>query len=228
MASRLNLKNVRVIANGIELEGYPRDLGEFREAPSVPVLGFLARMCREKGLDLAVEAFIRLRKRGRVPGLRLKIGGSLSRADEPFVRTQRARLRESGLDGAAEFHPNLSREQKIDFLKSLTVFSVPAVYGEAFGLYVIEAMAAGVPVVQPRAAAFPEIIHATGGGVLCDPGSAEALAASVEELLLNHDLRLRLSRAGHEAVWREFGANVMAERVESIFRELVHPAKTVA
>jgi glycosyltransferase involved in cell wall biosynthesis len=70
-----------------------------------------------------------------------------------------------------EFCPNLDRPAKLAFLHSLTVFSVPALYGEAFGLYVIEALAAGVPVVQPRTAAFPELLEATGGGLLCDPGS---------------------------------------------------------
>ena len=62
---------------------------------------------------------------------------------------------------------------------------MPARYGEAFGLYVIEAMAAGVPVVQPRVAAFPELIEATGGGVLCAADDAQSLAEAIEELLLD-------------------------------------------
>jgi glycosyltransferase involved in cell wall biosynthesis len=67
------------------------------------------------------------------------------------------------------FLPNISREKKQEFLQSLSVFSVPARYGEAFGLYLLEAWATGLPVVQPRHAAFPELIEATLGGVVCTP-----------------------------------------------------------
>jgi glycosyltransferase involved in cell wall biosynthesis len=116
-----------------------------------------------------------------VPGLKLRIGGSCGRGDEPLVRQLRARLEAAGCLADAEFRPNLDRAAKLEFLRSLTVFSVPALYGEAFGLYVIEAMAAGVPVVLPRTAAFPEIIEATGGGVLYDPGAPAGCRLTVDE-----------------------------------------------
>ena len=97
----------------------------------------------------------------------------------------RARLQDDGLLADVDFHPNLSRADKQAFLRSLSVFSVPAAYGEAFGLYVIEALACGVPVVQPRHAAFPELIEATGGGLLCAPDDEAALADAIESLLLD-------------------------------------------
>ena len=129
-------------------------------------------MCPEKGLDTLVEAYILLRRRGRVGQLKLRVGGSCGPADTAFVESLRERLRAGGLLADAEFRPNLDRAGKLEFLRSLSVFSVPALYGEAFGLYVIEALAAGVPVVQPRAAAFPELLEATGGGVLCATGDS--------------------------------------------------------
>src|SRR5213076_471033 len=119
--------------------------------------------------------------------LKLRIGGGCGLVDEPFVNELRDRLSKAGLLGDVEFHPNLNRTAKLNFLRSLSIFSVPALYGEAFGLYVIEAMAAGVPVVQPRAAAFPELIEATGGGVLYEPGDVEALADALEGLLLDRE-----------------------------------------
>src|SRR6266581_1113666 len=199
MSERLGLPaaSVRVVYNGIDLAGYhggsrisndregkaSSSSADTRHLP--PKLGFFARMCREKGLDTLVEAFILLRKRGRVKELGLRIGGSCGPADEPFVNSLRERLTANGLMSAVEFHRNLDRAAKLAFLRSLTVFSVPALYGEAFGLYVIEAMAAGVPVVQPRAAAFPELIEATGGGVLCAPNDPQALADGIEGLLLD-------------------------------------------
>ena len=121
------------------------------------------------------------------------------------------RLADAGYIGEVSFNPNLNRAEKLEFLQALTVFSVPANYGEAFGLYVIEALAAGVPVVQPRAAAFPELIAATGGGVLCEPNDSKSLADALEELLLNPDRARVLGEAGRQAVAEQFSAEVMAQ-----------------
>src|SRR5882724_6098404 len=169
METRLGLaeERVQVVHNGINLEGYGSegDGPMSRPKNSAPVLGYFARMCPEKGLDTLVDAYIEVRKRGRVKDAKLRVGGGCGPADEPFVNGLRERLRTAGLLDRVEFCPNLNRADKVAFLRSLSVFSVPARYGEAFGLYVIEAMAAGVAVVQPRSAAFPELIEATGGGI---------------------------------------------------------------
>jgi glycosyltransferase involved in cell wall biosynthesis len=132
-------------------------------------------------------------------------------------------LAEAGYIGEVAFYPNISRSEKIEFLRGLSVFSVPALYGEAFGLYVIEAMAAGVPVVQPRVAAFPELIEATGGGVLCEPGKPESLADTIEELLLNPDRARALGEAGRKTVSEMFRAEAMASETLRVFAVLPKP-----
>ena len=240
MSRRLNLSpdRVRVVPTGLNLDGFESspepppsvtrhpssdlrppssDLGPpssvLRPPASPPVLGYFARMCHEKGLDTLVEAYLLLRQRDRVKGLRLHVGGSLGPSDEPFVNALRARLQGAGLSSDVEFHPNLERQAKLAFLRSLTVFSVPASYGEAFGLYLIEAMAAGVPVVQPRHAAFPEIVETTGGGVLCEPGDPAALAAAIEELLLDPAKARALGEAGRKTVAQEYSIGRMADRL---------------
>jgi len=157
-----------------------------------------------------VDAFILLRKRGKLPQLRLKVGGGCGPTDESFVRPLKARLKAEGLDGAAEFHPNLDRAAKVDFLRSLSVFSVPSKYGEAFGMYVIEALACGVPVVEPRSGAFTELIEDTGGGVLCETGNAQSLAEAIESVLLRPDCGRSLGEAGRKAVQEKFSAEAMA------------------
>ena len=177
-------------------------------------------MCPEKGLDTLVEAYLRLRERGRVGNLKLRVGGSCGPADEVFVEGLRERLRAKGVLGDVEFHPNLDRAGKLAFLHSLSVFSVPARYGEAFGLYLIEAMAAGVPVVQPRAAAFPELIEATGGGVLCAPDNPHALAEGIEGLLLDRARAQALGEAGRRAVFGRFSAEAMARAMANCVKAL--------
>jgi len=236
MLRRLGLPAGRavVIPNGINLEGYQD--GELNPAdhatpdrpspipdPHSPVLGYFARMCPEKGLDLLVDAYLILRRRDAGKPLRLRIGGSCGPADEPFVQSLRRKLAAAGVLAEVEFCPNLDRAAKIVFLRSLSVFSVPARCGEAFGLYLIEAMAAGVPVVQPRHAAFPEIIEATGGGVLCEPGSPEALAAAIKGLLRNPGHARELGEAGRSAVWQDFTIHRMAERLLAACQPTANP-----
>jgi glycosyltransferase involved in cell wall biosynthesis len=171
-----------------------------------------------------VEAYIRLRQRARAGKPRLRVGGSCGPADEGFVHSLRERLQASGLLGDVEFLPNPDRADKLELLHSLSVFSVPARYGEAFGLYVIEALAAGVPVVQPRAAAFPELIEATGGGVLCAPEDPQALAEAIEGLLLEPARARALGEAGRRAVGERFSAEAMARGMEETLGRLVAKA----
>jgi len=231
MTRRLGLRpeRVHVVYNGLNLDGYRAGADpDSQEAPrrhatrntqqAAPVLGYFARMCKEKGLDTLVEAFIHLKNRGNVPRLKLHIGGGCGPGDEPFVKSIRKRLAEAGFIGETMFAPNLSRAEKISFLESLSVFSVPAGYGEAFGLYVIEAMAAGVPVVQPRTASYPELIEATGGGVLCEPGDAKSLADALETLLLDSTKARAIGDAGRNAITNRFTVGRMAEESLRVFQ----------
>jgi glycosyltransferase involved in cell wall biosynthesis len=214
MSRRLSLasKKLEVVYNGINLEGYS-------PAPAPPnpsVVGFFARMCREKGLDTLVDAYIFLRQRDRLKNLKLHIGGGCGPGDEAFVAELRQRLSDAGVLPDVQFFPNIERAAKQDFLRGLSVFSVPALYGEAFGLYLIEAMACGVPVVQPEVAAFPELIAATRGGRLCKPGDAGALADALEEVLADSKLAQTLGQNARKAVTQQFASDQMAARIAQL------------
>jgi glycosyltransferase involved in cell wall biosynthesis len=213
MGRRLKLprERVRVVANGINLEGY--EPAEGLSGRSGPVLGYFARMCPEKGLDLLVEAFLLLKRRPATQALRLRVGGSCSGTDVAFVAGLRRRLVSAGVSGDVEFHTNADRGAKLALLKSFSVFSVPAHYGEAFGLYLLEAWATGLPVVQPRTAAFPELIELTGGGLLVEPRNASALADGIEALILDPERARRLGEAGRSAVLAEFSDRRMVDRM---------------
>jgi glycosyltransferase involved in cell wall biosynthesis len=213
MAARLRLERVRVVHNGIDLEDFP---AERELPPGPPVIGFLARLCADKGLPTLVEAFIRLRRAGRCGPVRLAAAGAALPPDRRLLRRLRRRLARAGLAGDASFRPNVSRREKLEFLRSLHVLSVPATYGEAFGLYVLEAMACGVPVVQPRHGAFPEILEATGGGLLCAPDDEQALAEALESLLLEPARAASLGRCGQAEVRRRFTSDHMAAGVEEL------------
>ncbi|MDH3583399.1 MAG: glycosyltransferase family 4 protein [Phycisphaerae bacterium] len=216
----LDPSRVHVVHNGIDLNGYHPPA----RPSQPPSIGYLARLSTTKGLDQLVDAFLVLKAHDRVPDLRLKLAGAMTGEDEGFVETLRRQVTDAGLAHAVEFHPNLSRKEKIRFLQSLTVFSVPATYGESFGLYLLEAWAAGLPVVQPRHAAFPELLEATGGGVLCEPNDPQALADAIEILLLRPEEAHRLGQLGRRRVEEAFTLEHMAEATLSILEQVVaHP-----
>ncbi len=219
MAQRVGIPADKLehIHNGINLDGFePSGLPD-----DPPMLGYFARMCPEKGLDALIDAFIRLRQSGQVPGLKLSIGGGCQPCDKAFVAEQKKRLSDAGLLGNATFSPNLDREAKLAFYRKLTVLSVPAVHGEAFGLYVVEAMASGVPVVAPNDASFPEIVEGNGAGVICEKNNPQALADTIEQLLLDRDRLAKCAAAGRQSAEQTYNIEHMAESFAARLAKLV-------
>lgn len=219
MAERLHLSEADVLyhPNGITLQGYdpPRD------SPAVPTLGYLARLCPLKGLDQLVDAFLELKELDHFSNLRLEIAGGMTAEDEPYVEEQQRKLVQAGLADHFSIRPNLNRIQKLEFLKNLTVFSVPARHPEAFGLYVIEAMAAGVPVVLPDCGAFPEIVNTTKGGCLYEAGQPGALTDTLDHMLSDRVQAHKIGQLAHDAVSRYYANEVLAASfVEKILSPL--------
>ena len=226
MRERLGLTPgaIAVVPNGVRVEDYgalgpgpspaagSEAAGDGRGPDEPPAIGYLAKMSREKGLELLVDAFMFLTRELGDTTTRLKITGAATAGDEPFIGEMKRKLAAAGLESRVDWSTNVTREQKLAFFRSLSLFSVPAIYVEAFGMYVIEAMACGVPVVQPEASAFPEIVGATGGGVCVPPRSAEALARAWQRLLAAPAERAALGRAGRLGVEKLFSARTMAEQ----------------
>ncbi len=222
--ARLPAERLRVVPNGIHLAGF--EVPGAGHVPGPPTIGYLARMCRDKGLEVLVDAFIELRGRSSAAAepeasVRLTVVGAVTGLDEPLVADMRRRLEAVGLADSVSWHPNVSREEKQRLLRSFTVFSVPAVYQESFGLYVLEALACGVPVVEPDHAGLGELVRDTGGGLLCAPGDPGALADGLSRLLGDAELRHRLGRAGRDAVVARYSASAMADAVAEVLRSAV-------
>ncbi len=220
MAKRFNLpeEKIHFLSNGITLDGYSLP----DASPVKPSIGFLARLCPLKGLDLLVDAYLEIMKRGNHPELELRIAGGMTDDDAPYVEEQKEKIRAAGLDGQTTFLPNVDRDGKLAFLRDLTLFSVPSRYPEAFGLYVVEALAAGVPVVLPHSGAFPEIIEATEGGLLYQPEKTSALPDALENLLARPEEAHAMGLRGHEAVVERFSNKTLAVELVDLVKSL-HP-----
>jgi glycosyltransferase involved in cell wall biosynthesis len=184
-------------------------------------VGYLARLAPEKGLHVLVDAFLELR---RMPGMErteLHIAGWLGEHRRKYADEQLDKLRQAGLSDAFLYAGSVDHHGKVEFLRGLDVFSVPTVYHEPKGLFVLEALAAGVPVVQPDHGAFPEMLSATSGGRLVRPEDPAHLAEAWHDLLTDHDGRRELGRRGCTVVREQFNAAAMARQTVELYSKFV-------
>ncbi|HOZ48301.1 MAG TPA: glycosyltransferase family 4 protein [Candidatus Hydrogenedentes bacterium] len=215
-------ERVHMVYLGIELD----DIEGARTAPQPPVIGYLSRLCGGHGLDHLVEAFIRLKREPALSDLTLRATGGITPADRPFVDGLVEKLRRAGVADDVEFLPDFDRAARHAFLESLSVLSVPVPQGEAFGSFILEALAHAVPVVEPQAGAFPEIIEATGGGVVYDPDVEGALDQALAGLLLDPARAETLGLQGRAVVRQRFTVDVMAGNLAALYHRLTRGAES--
>jgi glycosyltransferase involved in cell wall biosynthesis len=197
-----------VVPLGINLKGYD---GERKTDPERFTVGYFARIAPEKGLHLLAEAYRQLRARGELNGARLEVAGYLAPEHRGYLEGIKNEMQKAGLEDEFHYHGELDREGKVDFLKRMDLFSMPATYAEPKGLSVIEAMASGTPVVQPKWGAFPEMIERTRGGILVEPNDSASLAEGVLSLWKNQEYMRDLGKRGAQGVRQHYHVARMAE-----------------
>ena len=203
--------------SGLNTDGH--GLSVQKPEPPPFIIGYLARICPEKGLHILVDAFRLIAEALGADNVQLHVAGYLGKKDEPYLEELVNQIQAWGLSASFVHHGEVTRTEKIEFLNRLHVFSVPTVYRESKGLSIIESLANGVPVVQPRHGAFPEMIDATDGGILVEPESAEAVAAGIIELLSDTDRREHLGETGKINVHQKFNDTVVAEQLLKVFEK---------
>lgn len=209
---------IKVIYGGVNLEGY-----EISSLPfDPPVIGYLCRMSEYFGLGILVDAFIGLKKEGRFKDLRLHITGGYTGEDKHFVKELLKKITKEGFEKDVEIFKNFDKENRVQFLKSLTLLSVPVPGGEAFGAYQVEALAAGVPVVQPNVGCFPEFVETTKGGIIYDPNDSETLAKSIASLLSDPDRVRKMSEQGRKIVLERFSMGNMAGDIIKVYEKVLN------
>jgi len=219
MKTRLNVPadRVHVTHMGIEPEIY----GPAETAPDVPTIGFLSRMCANRGLETLVDAFILLKQNAGLRNARLRISGGRNASDEPFIEQMRDKLEKAGVLADVDFVPAFDRDAKLEFLRSLSVLSVPELKPVAYGLYVLEALAMGVPVVEPAIGCFPETIEMTGGGALYEPNTAKRLAEVLEPLLSDPQATRKLGTEGRAGVFKTLDIARTAGETVRVYEQIV-------
>jgi glycosyltransferase involved in cell wall biosynthesis len=221
MAEYLGLppERIHVVWPGLNLKGHGAPRPDRNGTPFT--VGYFARVCPEKGFHVLAEAFHLLRRSPGAPPVRLRVSGYLGVQNRPWFDALVKQLRDRGHGALFEHVESPDHASKVHFLQSLDVLSVPTIYREPKGLYILEALANGVPVVQPRHGSFPELVEATGGGLLVQPGNAAELAATLLRLAQEPAVGRELGRKGREVVHSRFTADRMAAETADVYSRYV-------
>ena len=209
---------IRVVPLGINPDGF-----ELRHAdPRGPfTVGFFGRIAPEKGLHVLAEAYRLARQSGELPEARLEAAGYMAADCKPYLEAIQKRLQDAGLGGEFHYRGVLERVDKIEFLRGLDVMSMPATYDEPKGVSLLEAMACGVPLVQPRRGAFTEIVERTGGGLLVQPDDPQSLADGILNIARDSALAQDLSANGFRGVREHYTAAHMADKVLESYQAVI-------
>jgi glycosyltransferase involved in cell wall biosynthesis len=215
MASKLRIdpEKLHLVPPGLDFESYSHG----PPVASPPVLGYLSRISEAQGFDILADAYLKLRSIDGLENLKLRATGGYTDADDAFLKKVMKGLEGKGAAQDVEIVKDYGPARRIDFLRSLTALSVPIRSGVAFGVFLLEALACGVPVVQPRVGAFPEILESTGGGVLFDPNEPEALAEAAAPLLLDAEKARTLGLEGREKVLETYDGAKLARKMVEIY-----------
>jgi glycosyltransferase involved in cell wall biosynthesis len=207
-------EKMHVVPLGVSLQGFDPAL---RAPGNGFTVGYFARVAPEKGLHVLAEAYIRLRRGTEFSGARLEAAGYLAPEHREYLRSIERKMKDAGMEREFCYRGVLDRLQKIDFLRGLNILCVPATYDEPKGIFLLEAMANGVPVVQPRRGAVPEILEKTGGGILVEPNDTASLAHGILSLRKDPALAEELGKRGAQGVREHYSAARMAARALEVY-----------
>jgi glycosyltransferase involved in cell wall biosynthesis len=214
---RIPRDRVRTVPLGVNVTDLPTGAPLARQPFTI---GYFARIAPEKGLHNLAEAYRLLRHDRGLPPSRLRAAGYFSDAQQTYLERIQRNLTSWGLGEEFEYLGTVDRARKVEFLHSLDVLSVPTDYIEPKGLFVLEAMACGVPVVQPRHGAFPEMLERTGGGLLAASARPADIADALEIIWRDPAKAAELGRRGAEGVRNAYTIVQMADAMLDVYREL--------
>ncbi len=209
--------SIVVVPLGIETAGLKKSSANAREKV---VLGFFARQSPEKGLDQLIEAFIEAQD-SLPQKLHLRVAGYVSPKDQNYLNDVKKRISDCGLENDVTFLGELDRAEKIQFLQDLDLISVPTRYVESKGLSILEAMAVGVPAIQPDHGVFGEMIRVSGGGILVKPLDHKDLATAIVRLAKDPNERKRLGELGQQGVETHFHVTQMAKSMVATYETVI-------
>jgi glycosyltransferase involved in cell wall biosynthesis len=202
------VEKTRVVPIGVSLDDFPYP--SRARQPTRPMILYVGRIDRGKGLEFLIDAVSRLKRYEPqlvIVGVRTRFASTLE-----TLATQR------GVSECVNFIGYLSEEDKNRLLSEATAFCLPSMY-EGASLAILEAMAAGRPVVATRTGGVPYLVKDGSSGYLVNYADAEALSERLKELILNLDLRETMGKRGR-AIAETHSWPEIAKKVEGVYMEL--------
>ena len=209
-----NGKRIDVIPNGVDHQRFTRAMGQNLSFGTDRVILFVGRLVYRKGLHVLIRAAARVHD--VFPDALFLIAG------EGYTRPWAALLaRRLGIHDNVRFLGHVPPSLLPSLYASSTVFALPSLFGESFGIVLLEAMSAGCPVVASRVGGVGEVVKDRVTGLLVEPGSAQDLAKGLVHILSDSDRARSMGKAGRSRVRSRFAWSVVAEKVERVYGELV-------
>jgi glycosyltransferase involved in cell wall biosynthesis len=223
MEKKLKLHNHRIfpVYLGVDPLEYPFADASGKER----TIGYISRMCYDNGLDIAVDAFILLKKDPGFGDVKLYITGGSTTADSSYLSRLKKHIRKAGLENDIIFHDSFEVQGRKEFFSKVALGTVPVRKGEAFGIYLPEMMASGIPILQPALGAFPEIVELSGGGRTYSPNTPGELARNWAKLLADNELLSSLSHQARKGVEQHFDIHVHASEMVRVYELLIEERK---
>jgi len=218
----INPEKIFVVPSALEI--VPEEM--MRSIPESPSIGFYSRLNRMNGLDKLIDAFIILKNRNTHPGLKLHLSGGYTSDEKGYIKEQTTKLKNEGFENDVVLYNAFSGSQKQAFFNSIDLLSVPVLKYDAFGLYLLEAISYGVPVVQPDTGAFREIIESTHGGVLYAEDSVEKLADTLDEVLRDRESLRSIGLKGREIINENHTPKAMAMGIIEVYKKAMGEVKS--
>ena len=213
----LSGENVYVVPLGFDPEVHEHE----KKIKTNTAIGFFSRVSSHNGFDKLADAFIDIKLNNLVPGLSLNICGGYTGVDKPFIAGQIKKIRQHGFEKSIRVFPEFIGNRKLEFFDSVDVVSVPVRKYDGYGLYLLEANAAGIPIVQPATGAFPEIIRMTQGGIVYSPDNHEELVKNLVRVLNDKKLQKELGEAGKANVRSSFSLEKMSGGLYYVYSKLI-------
>jgi glycosyltransferase involved in cell wall biosynthesis len=213
------ISKIQVVPLGLDLTALPDP--QPRDTSKPRTIGYLARMSKEKGLHVLADAFIQLKNRPNTEDIQLLLAGWRGTTNQEYAAAELAKLDAAGLENDYEDLGTVDRTQKQRMLHNIDLLCVPTVYQEPKGLFALEAMAAGVPVVLPEHGVFPEMLTDLEGGILFEPGNTTALAQLLHGLLEDPTSLVEYGSLGRKNISARRDANSMASNTITAIDKLL-------
>ncbi|MBT3208698.1 MAG: glycosyltransferase family 4 protein [Bacteroidetes bacterium] len=214
---KISDSKIKVVPLGVDSNNYT----VFEPKTNPPTIGFLSRMNKSNGFEILIDAFIKLKQTSNFSDAKLKITGGKTADDDGFIKKQIRKLEKHKIENDIEFIEYTETKHLDIFFNTLSILSVPVIDGEAFGLYQLEALASGIPIVQPNLGAFKEIVEETKAGAVYSPNNSLALCKKWIEILSDENQLKTMSENGVKAISGKYNTIELAKKISAIYDSII-------